>query len=260
MTNDMFQPRVVVNLPPFIIHCYSSLSSTNDLLKELADAPEFTCIVAAEQTAGRGRRDRSWHSSPGDGLYLSILLRPQSPSPNVPLLSLMAAVAVAETMIRREVQGVDIKWPNDVLLDHRKVCGILAEGANAGSGAIRIVLGIGVNLNQQSFPPELRETATSLFIETGNRMDVEEFRDQLLERVAHWYDVWRRNEFAKIIDRWQELSSFARGQKVVVRLDEEHVFGVTDGLTATGALRLRTDDGESRTILAGEVAQLRKQD
>jgi len=251
--------REVVNLVPYVIHCYASLGSTNDLAREMADAPEFTCVAADEQTAGRGRRDRAWHSSPGEGLYLSILLRPPSSS-NIPLISLLAAVAVAETLIARGVAGVDIKWPNDVLVNERKLCGILAEGASGGgaAGGLRIILGIGVNLNHPSFPSELRETATSLLIETGQRVATDEFRDQLLERIAHWYDVWRRDEIAKITGRWRELSSSSRGQRVVVTLDGERLIGVTDGLTATGALRLITDRGELKTILAGEVARLRK--
>ncbi len=247
---------MLIHRPPFTIHHFVSIGSTNDYLKELTDAPEFTCVVADEQTAGRGRRDRAWHSSPGEGLYLSILLRPPSSS-NIPLISLLAAVAVAETLIARGVASVDIKWPNDVLVNGRKLCGILAEGAS-GAGGVRIILGIGVNLNHASFPGELRETATSLFIETGRRVIVDEFRDQLLERIAHWYDVWRRDEIAKIAGRWQELSSYSRGQRVVVTLDGEQVIGVTDGLTEAGALRLITDKGELKTFLVGEVARLRK--
>ncbi|MGH9843754.1 MAG: biotin--[acetyl-CoA-carboxylase] ligase [Blastocatellia bacterium] len=252
--------REVVSLPPYTIYRHASLGSTNDVLKEMTGAPEFTCVVADAQTAGRGRRDRLWHSSPGDGLYLSMLLRPPCSS-NIPLISLLAAVAVAETLARRGVAGVDIKWPNDVLVNERKLSGILAEGASSGggAGAVRIILGIGVNLNHASFPDELGETATSLFIETGRSVVVDEFRDQLLERIAHWYDVWRRDEIAKITGCWQELSSTSRGQRVVITLDGEQMIGVTDGLSGTGALRLITDSGELKTILAGEVARLRKQ-
>jgi BirA family biotin operon repressor/biotin-[acetyl-CoA-carboxylase] ligase len=102
----------------------------------MSEAPEFTCVVADEQTAGRGRRDRAWHSSPGDGLYLSVLLRPPKSSMKIPLLSLMSAVAVAETLLDRDVAGVDIKWPNDVLINERKLCGILVEAvSNAANPA-----------------------------------------------------------------------------------------------------------------------------
>ncbi|MGE0128415.1 MAG: biotin--[acetyl-CoA-carboxylase] ligase [Blastocatellales bacterium] len=250
---------MVIHHPPFIIHHFTSLGSTNDQLKEMIAAPEFTCVVADEQTAGRGRRARTWHSAPGAGLYLSVLLRPQSGSSSkIPLISLMAAVAVAETLIERGVAGVDIKWPNDVLAGERKVSGVLAEAAGAGSEAPRIVLGIGVNLNHQFFPPELGQTATSIAIETGQRVAVDQFRDHLLDKIAEWYAVWKRDEAGLIINRWLQLSSYALGQRVVVNLDDEKIGGVTAGVTETGALRLIVDNGEVKTILAGEVTRLRK--
>jgi BirA family biotin operon repressor/biotin-[acetyl-CoA-carboxylase] ligase len=222
-------------------------------------APEFTCVVADEQTAGRGRRARTWYSSPGDGLYLSVLFLPRSVSSSkLPLTGLLAAVAVAETLIERGVAGVDIKWPNDVLINERKISGVLAEAVSAGPESMRLILGVGVNLNHRSFPPELSEAATSLAIETGERVAVEEFRDRLLDKIAEWYEIWRRDESAPIIDRWSRLSTYARNQRIVVALDDERLAGVTDGLTDTGALRLVVDGGEVRTILAGEVTKLRK--
>ena len=249
---------MIIHRPPFIVHHFASLGSTNDQLKAMIAAPEGACVVADEQTAGRGRRARTWHSSPGDGLYMSILFLPRSDaSSRLPLTGLLAAVAVAETLIERGVAGVDIKWPNDVLVKGRKISGVLAEAVSAGSGSPRLILGIGVNLNHRSFPPELSESATSLAIETGERVVVEEFRDRLLEKIARWYELWLRGASASIIDRWSRLSTYARGQQVVVALEDEKLTGVTDGLTETGALRLVVDGGV-RTILAGEVTKLRK--
>ncbi|HKQ92500.1 MAG TPA: biotin--[acetyl-CoA-carboxylase] ligase [Blastocatellia bacterium] len=249
---------MIIHRPPFIIHHFNSLSSTNDQLKAMAAAPEFTCVVADEQTAGRGRRARTWYSAPGDGLYLSILFLPRSDSSSrLPLTGLLAAVAVAETLIERGVAGVDIKWPNDALAGGRKISGVLAEAVSAGPESLRLVLGVGVNLNHRSFPPELSESATSLAIETGERVIVEEFRDRLLEKIAQWYELWRRGASASIIDRWSGLSTYARGKQVMVMIEDEKLTGVTDGLTETGALRIVTDDGAVRTILAGEVTKLR---
>ena len=107
------------------------------------------------------------------------------------------------------------------------------------------------------------QTATSVAIETGESVIVDEFRDQLLDRIAHWYDIWRRDDSSHgnsrlIVDRWQRLSTYARGQRVIVTLDDEKIVGVTGGLTETGALRLVVDGGEVKTILAGEVTRLRK--
>ena len=250
---------MIIHRPPFTIHHFTSLGSTNDHLKSMTAAPEFTCVVADEQTAGRGRRARAWHSSPGDGLYLSVLLLPRTDSPSkIPLVSLLAAIAVAETMIERGVANVDIKWPNDVLVNDRKVSGILAEAVGEGLESLRLILGVGVNLNHQSFPPELSETAASLAIETGERVAVEEFRDQLLDKIARWYEHWRRDESMLIVNRWQRLSTYARDKQVAVTLDDEKIIGVTAGLTETGALRLLVDSGEVKTIMAGEVTRLRK--
>jgi len=250
---------MIIHRPPFTIHHFTSLGSTNDQLKAMVDAPEFTCVVADEQTAGRGRRARMWHSPPGDGLYLSVLLLPRTDSSSkIPLTGLLAAVAVAETLIERGVAGIDIKWPNDALAGGRKISGILAEAVSAGTESSRLILGIGVNLNHRSFPPELSETATSVAIETGERVALEEFRDQLLEKIARWYELWRRDESGLIINRWSQLSTYTRDQRVSVTLDDEKIIGVTGGLTETGALRLVVDGGEVKIILAGEVTRLRK--
>src|SRR5262245_23858723 len=246
--------NMLIHRPPFIIHHFTEISSTNDRLKEMVDAPEFTCVVADQQTAGRGRRAHLWYSAPGDGLYLSILLRPKSLS-RISLLSLTAAIAVAETLIDRGVAGIDIKWPNDVLVNQRKVAGILAEGMSTSPAAIRLVMGIGVNLNHRSFPDSLVGIATSLAIETGEKIAVDRYRDELLDRVCHWYRSWESG--ASIIDRWEELSSYASGKKIIALLDDQRIEGETAGLTETGALRVKTTSGELKTIFSGEVLSLR---
>lgn len=254
----MSDPREIIARPPFVIHCFSVIGSTNDQLKSWLDAPEFTCVTAEQQTAGRGRRDRSWHSAAGDGLYLSILLRPGRNDASVPLISLLAAVAVAETLLDQGLTAVDIKWPNDVLLNGLKVCGVLAEGVSGGPEGFRIILGVGVNLNHSALPPEIETTATSIFLETGLRFVPGEFRDRLLARIAHWYGFWARGESGIIADRWRSLSSYAHGLPVEVMLDDQQLFGVTDGVTDNGALRLKIDDGQLRIIVAGEVRRLRR--
>lgn len=238
---------------PWKIFHFVSLGSTNDYLKQQLDAPEFTCVVADAQTAGRGRRTRSWVSLPGEGLYLSVLLRPQADAGNIALISLLTAVASIETLATYHVAALDIKWPNDLLIGERKVGGILVEGASNNAFGLRLIVGIGINLNHQSFPPEISETATSLFLQTGQKYDVVELRDRLLERLAAWYEQWRQGRATEIITRWQQLSSYAEGQAVRVMLDDEAVEGITAGLTKDGALLLQTVSGEMRTILAGEV-------
>ena len=251
--------------PPFTIHHYETLGSTNDQLKQMLDAPEFTCVTADEQTAGRGRRDRSWHSAPGEGVYLSVLLRPEINAEKFPLLSLMAAVAVAEAVqaVRREAHlsalKLDIKWPNDVLVNERKLSGILIESTTVNHAPPRVIVGIGVNLNQQSFPPELSELATSLRLECGQSFKVATFRNCLLTKLALWYEELRCNRSHKILNRWQELSSYAHGKSVVVHFDHEEIRGETCGLNESGALQLKTDSGLIRSLLVGEIKHLRQQ-
>ena len=249
--------------PPFTIHHYESIGSTNDHLKGMPDAPEFTAVTADEQIAGRGRRDRVWHSALGEGLYLSVLLKPEIAASKIPLLSLLAAVAAAEA-IQPVALGakmlnlrLDIKWPNDVLVNGRKLSGILIESSSVTGEAPRFIVGIGVNLNQLSFPPELSEIATSLQIESGSNVDVIHFRNCLLDRLAVWYEELRHNRERKILQRWQELSSYAHGKQVVVMFDHEEVVGETVGLNDSGALQLKTTTGEIRTILVGEIKHLR---
>ncbi|MFM8395586.1 MAG: biotin--[acetyl-CoA-carboxylase] ligase [Acidobacteriota bacterium] len=242
----------------FHISHLSIVDSTNTYLKSLVDAPEGTCITADQQTAGRGRQSRLWHSAPGEGLYLSLLLRPTTGLTNLPLLSLTAAVAVAETFLAIGLEQIDIKWPNDLLSGERKICGILVETTGLNQeGPPRVIVGIGVNLNQRTFPPPLDESATSLRLERGEEMAPATFRDLLLDRFSEWYDCWREGGQEAIRARWMSLSSYGWGREVSVRLESESLTGITAGLTPDGALLVRTPDGALRTILAGEVTRLR---
>lgn len=248
---------MLIHHPPFFIHHFASLGSTNDVLKSMTEAPEFTVVVADEQTAGRGRRDRVWHSAPGDGLYLSVLLRPSSPMSSLTLISLFSAIAVAETITELDVAAIDVKWPNDVLIGERKVCGILAEGTSSGTAEARVIVGIGVNLNHRHFPPELADLATSLFLVTGRAVDLASFRDRLLDNTAWWYHIWTDGGERRIVSRFEELSSYATGRPVKVAVDGEEIVGVTGGLEPNGALILHEPSGALRRLLAGEVNRLR---
>lgn len=234
---------------------YDSISSTNDVARELAvtGAPEGLCVIAREQTAGRGRHGHSWSSPAGEGLYLSLILRPQINPADAAIMTLAAAVGVAETLKLDFNAAVDIKWPNDVLASDRKICGILVESAIQNEQLQYAVIGIGVNIAQRSFPDEISDTATSLLLETGRLVEPEEFARPMLERIEGWYrNVIDHRE--KVIARWEELSSYARGRRVGVESTAGAIEGVTRGLTSSGALRLETANGETREIVAGEVS------
>ena len=233
---------------------YDSTSSTNDVARELAasGASEGTCVLAREQTAGRGRQGRSWSSPSGEGLYLSLILRPKIKAADSAVITLAAAVAVAETLRLGFDVPADIKWPNDVLTSGRKICGILVESAIENDRLQYAVMGIGVNVAQASFPHEIADSATSLLIETGRKIAPEEFAGLLLERLERWYRA-STDQRDQVILRWEQLSSYARGRAVRVESSGASIEGMTRGLTAGGALIVELDTGERREIVSGEV-------
>ena len=231
------------------IYAYDSLDSTNDALRRLAadGAADGTVVLADEQTAGRGRWGRSWHSPPGRGLHLSVLFRPASPPRDAVRWTLAAAVAACEAC--RELTGcpVEIKWPNDLLIQGRKVAGILAE-LRSGRASSELVVGIGINVDHrpEDFPRELAGRATSLRMASGRPdLDREILAVELLRRLASAVDRLSRGEWAPIARRWEELAPAAYDRRVRVARGPAVApcEGQTAGLDASGALRVRRDDG-----------------
>lgn len=234
---------------------FDSVSSTNDVAKDLAasGASEGLCVIAREQTAGRGRQGRAWSSAPDEGLYLSLILRPQVTASRSAMITLAAAVSVAETLRLDFHAAADIKWPNDVLIAGRKICGILVESAIEGDRLQYAVVGIGVNIAQRSFPEPVGDSATSLLLETGRAIAPEEFAEAMLPRLEHWY-LASMSDASRVIARWEELSSSAQNHLVRVDSSDGAAEGVTRGLTATGALIVELANGERREIVAGDVS------
>jgi BirA family transcriptional regulator, biotin operon repressor / biotin---[acetyl-CoA-carboxylase] ligase len=233
---------------------FDSVASTNDVAKELAvsGASEGLCVIAREQTAGRGRQGRSWSSPPGEGLYLSLILRPRGDVSASAMITLAAAVTVAETLALDFQAIADIKWPNDVLLRGRKICGILVETAIEGDRLQYAVMGIGVNIAQRSFPAQIGDVATSLLLETGRAILPEDFMRAMLPRLEQWYAAAMSHP-DQVIARWEDLSSSAHDCPVRVESSNGSVEGVTRGLTAAGALIVELATGERREIVSGEV-------
>jgi BirA family biotin operon repressor/biotin-[acetyl-CoA-carboxylase] ligase len=238
-----------------IIHTFETLASTNDAARDLArqGADEGVGVVARLQTAGRGRNDRRWVSPEGEGLYLSLILRPRLAARLCSTIPLAAAIAVAETLREDFKLSPDIKWPNDVLISGRKVCGILVESAVEGDRLEYAILGVGVNVGQREFSDELKETATSVSIEAGSDLSPGEFLRPLLDRLDLWYRLAITQSQA-VIARWEELSSWARGREVRALSANEEILGVTRGLTSEGGLLIETAGGEIREITSGEVS------
>jgi BirA family biotin operon repressor/biotin-[acetyl-CoA-carboxylase] ligase len=243
----------------FHILRFDSIDSTNleGARRAKVGAPEGLCIIAREQTRGRGRLDRSWHSPKDAGLYVSIILRPKFETARWPLISLAAALAVANAIQKACGLRVDIKWPNDIHAQERKLCGILTETAETESGTAAIV-GIGINLTRQSFPAELAMQATSIETVIGSEPDRESLLNELMRTFAQRYESLQSDRGAKnIIRDWCANSSYAVGCRVRVAVTNETFEGTTRGLESDGALRVETDEGVTKIVRAGDVTSVR---
>jgi BirA family biotin operon repressor/biotin-[acetyl-CoA-carboxylase] ligase len=214
--------------------------------------------VAREQTQGRGRAGRVWISPADAGLYFSIVLRPEKLHTRVwPLLTLMAALAVRDALRLSCAIVADIKWPNDILVEERKLCGILAETVETDSGRA-VVLGIGINLNDQAFPPELKQVAASVSSVTGKTADPEAIMQELIRALDGRYKTLQSEGGAQvIIKEWSLHSAYAQDRHVRVTLYSETFTGRTRGLEPDGALRVETEQGEIRIVHAGDVTSVR---
>jgi len=238
---------------------YESLPSTNTEAARLAveGAAEGLCVVADEQTAGRGRLQRSWLSPKGAGLYFSALLRPSMPINQWSLITFMAALAVSDALRDACELKTDIKWPNDLLAGERKICGILAEAIETEKGRA-VVVGIGINLTKEAFPPELNEVAISVEEATTKRPEREVLLAVLLRAFLSWYSVLQETGGQQqILEAWASRSSFAKGKRVKVINGNEVVIGITGGVESDGALRVETETVGVRIIRAGDVTSLR---
>lgn len=215
-----------------------------------AGASEGTVVTATHQSAGRGRRGHEWLDAPGESLLMSIVLRPRIPPNLTPQLSLVAAVGVVDALGRTGVTGA-IRWPNDVMVGERKICGMLPEAVTARDGTLdHVILGIGLNVNQRDFPTSIRTLATSVRIETGREHAVDEMLNAVLAGLEGWYGRFVKGGLDAVHPAWLKRAQ-GIGRRTRAADGRE---GVAVGLAADGALLLRTDGGETVRVVAGEVA------
>ncbi len=253
---DMLAPFLKGTIFAREIHHYYKIGSTNNeaMSSASAGAPEGSVFVAEEQTAGRGRGAHQWDSAASAGIYCSVVLRPALPPAEALILSLAAGLAVRAAVQQIDSRVMpDLKWPNDLLIEGKKFCGILTE-MNAEATRVRyIVVGIGINVNQAGFPADLRETATSLRLASGTEWSRVDLCAALLKSLDREYrDLLQKPDARELIlKRFQEQSSSARGRQV--RVEENGGFeGVTEGLDPRGFLQVRAAEGV-RTVLSGTV-------
>lgn len=237
------------------------VGSTNDWAKELAllDAPEGTVAIAETQTVGRGRIGREW-VSPKGGLYFSIVLRPKLKVDETVKLVFVAGLAVAEAL--HELYGLkaETKWPNDVLLNGRKVCGILSETNITGEVANFVVVGVGVNANflvEEALPETLWDSATSLIAVLGRMVLLDVLFRTLLERFENLYDLFLKDGFSQILEKWKKHAGFF-GKHVEVTCGNENLAGLALDVEDDGSLALKLEDGTVKHIFVGDVSLRQK--
>lgn len=236
---------------------FESIGSTQDEAKKLArqGAVEGTVVIADRQTQGRGRLDRNWVSPLGVGIYMSIVLTPDLKPPEVMQIPLVAGVAVVRAIRRMTPLKPLIKWPNDVLIQGRKVCGILTEMSAEIDRVSYIVLGIGINVNtpKEMLPPEIREASTSLMEEAGAFVSRPRLVQCLIEELDELYAEFKSAGFAPIRERWKELSCTIGAMARVSGAGDVQEGRVLD-LDTDGALLLQTMDGALRRVISGDVS------
>jgi len=254
------KPREIHTLLDYKIHYYDEVFSTNDIAKEVAkkSVEDRVVILAETQTRGKGRLERQW-ISPRGGIWLSIILRPQIGPKEALKITFITSSAVAKTIQQLFGLKAEVKWPNDVLVNGRKICGILTETETKENIVEFVVIGIGINANVDldAFPRKLRETATSLKHELGYEVERKTLVNTLLQNFEHRYKGLKRGMWNSLLPEWKSLATFL-GRKVEVTSFDEAFVGEAWDVDDGGALIVKLENGVLKRVVAGDVA-IRKQ-
>ncbi len=253
----LLNPKILIGRD---IRVFQETTSTNDVVDKLGrdGVKEGAVVLAESQTKGRGRLGRKWISSPGKGLWFSVLLRPALSPQAATQITVASGTALARALRAATGLRAEIKWPNDILINGRKLCGILTEMSAELDKINYIVLGIGVNVNLSTtdFPPELRKIATSLAIECGRKFQRVEIAAAILRELDRDYTKIQEGHFEALADEW-EANCTTIGRDVEITLGNRTVLGRAESLDPEGALLVRTQHGRLERIMGGDVT-LRK--
>lgn len=237
-----------------LVH-YKETDSTNVRAKAFgADGVHGTLIYADSQTAGRGRRGRSWESEEADNIYMSLYLKPEFAPNQAPMLTLIMAYAVACALTNAYGIQSGIKWPNDLVLNKKKICGILTEMNLAGTDIEHVVIGVGINVGNKCFPEELQETATSLWLETGKEFNREEIIAEIMNVFETEYEKFCKVGDLSIIQEEYNQILVNCGQEVRVLDAKGHFTAKAVGINELGELLVEKEDGTMEQVFAGEVS------
>lgn len=239
------------------IYYRDSVSTTNETAKELArkGAEEGALVVAEEQTGGKGRLGRRWFAPKHKGIWFSLIFYPPVLPPEANQITMLAAVAVASAIQKETGITTGIKWPNDLLVGDKKICGILTELSAEMERINYLVVGIGINVNQDKtdFPEDLWESAASLKTHSGRKIDRVRLLQAVLAEFERWYGIWLDRGFAPVLDRWKELS-ISLNRPVRIQTSNKSWEGWAEDIDGDGALLLRLPGGELRRVISGEVS------
>jgi len=230
------------------------IDSTNNFAKEMASkVPDGTVIIAEEQIAGRGRLGRSWISQKGCGIWMSIILKPNIQPQEALNLTQVAAISVVKAI--EEVFHVEskIKWPNDIILNNKKVCGILTEMSSEIDKINYVIIGIGVNVNCDNFPEELKGKATSLYLETNSKVDRKKLTASILNNLEFYYNAYLQKGFEYIRPICIE-KSITIGRQIKVIANEGEIEGKAVTIDNNGSLVVETKEGKRLSIMSGDVS------
>lgn len=233
---------------------YSQIDSTNTKAKELAarDAPEGTLVVAESQEKGRGRKGRTWFSPSQGGIYTSLILKPNIPPSEAPKITMLTAVAVAEALLKLTPCRINIKWPNDILVNGKKIAGILTEMSTEMDAIDYIVVGLGMNVNTPRFPDDIKDTATSILIETGQYFPRVTFIREYLHWYEKYYEILKQIGFEPVITRWKELTNII-GLMVIAEVAGKKYIGEVHDIDQDGVLILKDKKRNLHRIFSGDV-------
>ncbi|RST73644.1 biotin--[acetyl-CoA-carboxylase] ligase [Siminovitchia acidinfaciens] len=240
------------------VHYFDSLESTQKAAYQLAydGAPEGTLVIAEEQTSGRGRLGRAWHSASGKGIWMSIIVRPDLPPQKAPQFTLITAVAVARAIEEVTEITPEIKWPNDLLIKGKKVVGILTELQAEADKISSLIIGIGMNVNHASddFPVEVKKIASSLFIEKGEKISRAALIQSFLKNFEKYYSIYISDGFLPIRILWESYAT-SIGKQIKATTVTGEIVGVAVGISNEGVLKIEDEKGVIHNIYSADIEQ-----